>query len=102
MVEDSKGDPEGAVSAMRKVVQVDGVQIIMTIFTAVVIAPVALAQELKVPLFSPVEAPGLDAPSNIGLRGFRAAIRRCYCSGALEEHGHGAAVRLPAQHPDRA
>src|SRR5438105_13780727 len=30
VVEDSKGNPEGAVSALRKVVQVDGVQVVLT------------------------------------------------------------------------
>jgi branched-chain amino acid transport system substrate-binding protein len=64
VVEDSKGNPEGAVSAMRKVVQVDGVQAIMTIFTNVVSAQMPLAQQFKVPLLSPVEAPGLVARSN--------------------------------------
>ena len=64
VVEDSKGNPEGAVSAMRKVVQVDGVQVIMTIFTNVVSAQMPLAQQFKVPLISPVEAPGLVARSN--------------------------------------
>jgi branched-chain amino acid transport system substrate-binding protein len=64
VVEDSKGNPEGAVSAMRKVVQVDGVQVIMTIFTNVVSAQMPLAQQFKVPLLSPVEAPGLVARSN--------------------------------------
>ena len=64
VVEDSKGNPEGAISAMRKVVQVDGVQVIMTIFTNVVSAQMPLSQQFKVPLFSPVEAPGLVASSN--------------------------------------
>lgn len=64
VVEDSKGNPEGAVSAMRKVVQVDGVQAILTIFTNVVSAQMPLAQQFKVPLISPVEAPGLMARSN--------------------------------------
>jgi branched-chain amino acid transport system substrate-binding protein len=64
IVEDSKGSPEGAVSAMRKVVQVDGVQVILTIFTNVVSAQMPLAQQFKVPLLSPVEAPGLVARSN--------------------------------------
>ena len=64
VVEDSKGSPEGAVSSMRKVVQVDGVQVIMTIFTNVVSAQIPLAQQFKVPLLSPVEAPGLVARSN--------------------------------------
>jgi branched-chain amino acid transport system substrate-binding protein len=59
VVEDSKGNPEGAVTAMRKVVQVDGVPIILTIFTNVVSAQMPLADQLKVPILSPVEAPGL-------------------------------------------
>lgn len=59
VVEDSKGNPEGAVTAMRKVVQVDGVAAILTIFTNVVSAQMPLADQLKVPLLSPVEAPGL-------------------------------------------
>ena len=63
VVEDSKGNPEAAVSAMRKVVQVDGVQAILTIFTNVVSAQMPLAQQFKVPLLSPVEAPGLTAKS---------------------------------------
>jgi branched-chain amino acid transport system substrate-binding protein len=63
VVEDSKGNPEGAVSAMRKVVQVDQVAAIMTIFTNVVSAQIPLADQLKVPIISPVEAPGLVARS---------------------------------------
>jgi branched-chain amino acid transport system substrate-binding protein len=59
VVEDSKGNPEGAVTAMRKVVQVDGVAAILTIFTNVVSAQMPLADQLKVPILSPVEAPGL-------------------------------------------
>ena len=59
VVEDTKGSPEGAVSAMRKVVQVDNVAAILTIFTNVVSAQMPLADQLKVPLLSPVEAPGL-------------------------------------------
>jgi branched-chain amino acid transport system substrate-binding protein len=64
VVEDTKGSPEGGVTAMRKVVQVDGVQVIMTIFTNVVSAQIPLAQQFKVPLLSPVEAPGLVARSD--------------------------------------
>ena len=47
VVEDSKGNPEGAVSSMRKVVQVDGVQVIMTIFTNVVSAQIPLASSSR-------------------------------------------------------
>ena len=55
---------------MRKVVQVDGVQVIMTIFTNVVSAQMPLSQQFKVPLLSPVEAPGwsraaITGPSHI-------------------------------------
>jgi len=63
VIEDTKGNPEGAVSAMRKVVQVDRVAAILTIFTNVVSAQMPLADQLKVPLISPVEAPGLVAKS---------------------------------------
>lgn len=59
VIEDSKGNPEGAVTAMRKVVQVDNAAVIMTIFTNVVSAQMPLANQLKVPIISPVEAPGL-------------------------------------------
>ena len=64
VVEDSKGNPEAAVSAMRKVAQVDGVQAILTIFTNVVSAQMPLAQQFKVPLLSPIEAPGVTAKSD--------------------------------------
>jgi branched-chain amino acid transport system substrate-binding protein len=63
VVEDSKGNPEGAVSAMRKVVQVDHVAAILTIFTNVVNAQMPLADQLKVPIISTVETPGLVAKS---------------------------------------
>ncbi len=63
VIEDTKGNPEGAVSAMRKVVQVDRVAAILTIFTNVVSAQMPLADQLKVPLLSPVESPGLVAKS---------------------------------------
>ena len=63
VIEDSKGNPEGAVSAMREVVQVDHVAAILTIFTNVVSAQMPLADQLKVPLLSTVESPGLVANS---------------------------------------
>ena len=63
VVEDSKGNPEGAIPAMRKVVQVDGVQVIMTIFTNVVSAQMPLSQQFKVPLISPVEPSSSAHPS---------------------------------------
>jgi branched-chain amino acid transport system substrate-binding protein len=63
VTEDTAGTPQGGVSAMRKVVQVDGVQAILTIFTNVVTAQIPLADELKIPTLSTVESPGLFANS---------------------------------------
>ena len=59
VLEDSKGNPEGAVTSMRKLVQVDGVTAILSMFTNVVSAQMPLADQLKVPVLSPVEAHGL-------------------------------------------
>lgn len=58
-VEDSQGTPQGGLAAMRKLVQVDGVQAIVTFFTNIVTAQMPLADELRVPTLSPVETPGL-------------------------------------------
>ena len=63
VVEDTQGQPQGGIAAMRKVVQVDGAQAILTIYTNVVTAQMPLADQLKVPLLSPVEAPGLMSKS---------------------------------------
>jgi branched-chain amino acid transport system substrate-binding protein len=57
--EDSQGTPQGGVAAMRKLVEVDGVQAIMTIFTNVVTAQMPLSDQLKVPTLSTIESPGL-------------------------------------------
>jgi branched-chain amino acid transport system substrate-binding protein len=59
VVEDTRSTPEGGVAAMRKVVDVDKVPVIITIFTNVVTAQIPLAEQSKVPLISPVEAPGV-------------------------------------------
>src|SRR5579872_1851228 len=48
-VEDSQGTPQAGIAAMRKLVQVDGVQAIVTIFTNVVTAQIPLAEQVKVP-----------------------------------------------------
>lgn len=63
VIEDSKGTPEGGVAAMRKVVDVDKVPIVITIWTNVVTAQMPLADQLKVPTISTVESPGLVAKS---------------------------------------
>jgi branched-chain amino acid transport system substrate-binding protein len=59
VVEDSAGTPQGGITAMRKLAQVDGVQALMTIFTNVVTAQIPLADQLKIPAISTVESPGL-------------------------------------------
>jgi branched-chain amino acid transport system substrate-binding protein len=63
VIEDSQGTPQGGVAAMRKVVQSDGVQAVLTIFTNVVAAQIPLADELKIPTLSTVEAPNLFTKS---------------------------------------
>ena len=62
-VEDTQGTPQGGVAAMRKLVQVDGVQAIITIYTNVVTAQIPLSDQLKVPTLSTVESPGLVSKS---------------------------------------
>jgi branched-chain amino acid transport system substrate-binding protein len=62
-VEDTAGPPPGGVAAMRKLVQVDGCQAIVTVYTNVVTAQIPLADQLKVPAISTVESPGLFAHS---------------------------------------
>ena len=61
--EDSLGTPAGGVAAMRKLVQVDGVQAILTFYTNVVSAQIPLADELKVPILGAVQTPGLMSKS---------------------------------------
>ncbi len=62
-VEDTQGTPQGGVTAMRKLVQVDGVQAIITIFTNIVTAQMPLGDQLKVPSISTIETPGLVGKS---------------------------------------
>jgi branched-chain amino acid transport system substrate-binding protein len=63
VIEDSKGTPEAGVAAMRKVVDVDKVPVVLTGFTNVVSAQMALADDVKVPILAPSESPGLVAKS---------------------------------------
>jgi branched-chain amino acid transport system substrate-binding protein len=58
-VEDTQATPQGGIAALRKLVQVDGVQAVMTIYTNVATAQIPLADQLKVPIIAPVEAPGV-------------------------------------------
>jgi branched-chain amino acid transport system substrate-binding protein len=59
VVEDTQTTPQGGVAAMRKLVDVDRVPVILTIFTNVVTAQMPLADQLKIPIFSPIETPGV-------------------------------------------
>jgi branched-chain amino acid transport system substrate-binding protein len=59
VIEDTQGTPQGGVAAMRKLVQVDGVQAIISIYTNVVTAQIPLAEQLKVPFLCPAQAPNL-------------------------------------------
>jgi branched-chain amino acid transport system substrate-binding protein len=59
VVEDTQATPQGGVSAFRKVVQVDGVQLVISIYTNVVTAQIPLADQLKVPNLSTIESPGV-------------------------------------------
>jgi branched-chain amino acid transport system substrate-binding protein len=62
-VEDSQGTPQGGVAAMRKLVQVDGCQAIITLYTNVVTAQIPLATELKTPVIGNIQTPGLMSRS---------------------------------------
>jgi branched-chain amino acid transport system substrate-binding protein len=59
LVEDTGGTPQGGVTAMRKLVQVDGVQVLSSILTNVVTAQIPLAEQSKIPTISQIETPGL-------------------------------------------
>ncbi len=59
--EDTRGTPEGGVAAFRKVTEIDKVPVVLSIFTNVVTAQLPLADQLKIPMISGVEAPGLSA-----------------------------------------
>ncbi len=63
VVEDTQSTPQGGVAAMRKLVQVDGVQAIITIYTNVVTAQMPLSDELHVPTLSNILTPGLVSRS---------------------------------------
>ncbi len=63
LTEDSLGTPPGGLAAMRKLVQVDGAQAILTFYTNVVSAQIPLAEELKVPILGSIQTPGLMSRS---------------------------------------
>ena len=86
-VEDSQGTPQGGIASMRKLVDVDGVQAILTIFTNVVTAQMPLADQLKIPMLSTVETSGLVSKSQYSFAhaqaiGAEAPLLRDYWKGA--------------------
>jgi branched-chain amino acid transport system substrate-binding protein len=67
-VEDSQGTPQAGIAAMRKLVQVDGVQAILTIYSNVVTAQIPLAEQVKVPFLCTVETDILRSKSPYGFQ----------------------------------
>jgi ABC-type branched-subunit amino acid transport system substrate-binding protein len=63
VAEDSQGTPQGGIAAMRKLVDVDGVQAIITIYTNVVTAQMPLADQLHVPTMSNILTANLVSKS---------------------------------------
>ncbi len=59
VVEDTQATPQGGVAAFRKVVQVDGVQVVLSVYTNVVTAQIPLADQLRIPNLSTIETPGV-------------------------------------------
>jgi branched-chain amino acid transport system substrate-binding protein len=59
LVEDSKANPADGIAAMRKLVQVDGVEGIITFLTNVVTAQLPLADQLHVPTIAGIETSGI-------------------------------------------
>jgi branched-chain amino acid transport system substrate-binding protein len=59
VTEDTQGTPQGGVAALRKLVQVDGVQAVVTVYTNVATAQIPLADQLHVPILAPVEGVGV-------------------------------------------
>jgi branched-chain amino acid transport system substrate-binding protein len=87
ITEDTQSSPQGGVAAMRKLAQVDGVQAIMTIYTNVVTAQIPLAEQLKVPILAPVQAPGLMTNAQYG---FAHAVGFADVQGVITEYWRNA------------
>ena len=63
VIEDSQGTPQGGITAMRKLIDADRVQAILTIYTNVVNAQIPLAEQAKVPLLCTIETAALRGKS---------------------------------------
>lgn len=59
VVEDSQATPQAGIAGMRKLVQVDGVTVMLSLFTNVVTAQIPLAEQLQMPTVTVVEAAGV-------------------------------------------
>ena len=61
LVEDSQATPQAGIAAFRKLAQVDGVKVMLTLFTNVVTAQIPLAAQLQMPTVAVVETPAVNA-----------------------------------------
>jgi branched-chain amino acid transport system substrate-binding protein len=59
LVEDSKATPVDGIAAMRKLVQVDGIEALITFLTGVSTAQMPLADQLRLPTIAGIETPGI-------------------------------------------
>ncbi len=80
LYEDSKAEPVAGVAAMRKLISVDRVPIVITIFTNVALAQLPLGEETKTVIFSA----GVTYP-HFGARGKGWAFRNSYPSNKEAE-----------------
>ncbi len=59
LIEDSKGSPEAALAATRKLIEFDKVPVVMSIMTNVLLAQIPYADSKGIVLISPTQAPGM-------------------------------------------
>ncbi len=83
VLEDSRSSPEGGVASYRKVVEVDKAAAVLSVMTNVVTAQIPLADQMKVPVLSGVEAPGLSAKGQFS---FAHSNRSSLALPALVQH----------------
>ncbi|MBV8489690.1 MAG: ABC transporter substrate-binding protein, partial [Candidatus Eremiobacteraeota bacterium] len=76
VAEDTGGAPQGGIAAMRKLVEIDGAHAILTAFTNTVSAQIPLADQLKIPTLSGVEAQG--AIPSTAVYSFAHSVRLIY------------------------
>ncbi|PIR05355.1 hypothetical protein COV56_03160, partial [Candidatus Kuenenbacteria bacterium CG11_big_fil_rev_8_21_14_0_20_37_9] len=70
IVEDSEGDPKGGISAFRKLVEIEGVKVIMTELSSVSMAIAPLVKEKQIVMFSIAGHPELTRQSEFIFRNY--------------------------------